>query len=336
MLAGREARLPASRHPRSRAALGWLVIVAVLVAAVAFVSLAAAPWQGSHGRAQTFPAELVMDIDPETAGYRQPADAVELDGVIFALDTGSNRILVQDGAGLVKRVIDGSTDGQPVLRAPMSIASDGRHLYVANSGASEVLVLDLTGRLIDTFHIAPQIAGGPAPRPVGVAVAPDGTLWVSDPDSNRLLQYGAHGEFLRDLGGTRAGGSEGYNAPTGISIDAAGNIYVVDTLNGRVLKLSPDGAQLQQFGRPGDTAGTFSRPKDVAVDAGGNVYVSDGLLAAVQVFDAGGKYLGFIGRSDPWNPHSGSVFMAPAGLSVAGDALYVVDRFAGLFVFHLD
>jgi len=334
MLAGREVRLPASRPARSRAAFAWLVMTAVLVAAVAFVSLAAAPWQGSHGRAQTFPAELVVDVDPETAGYRQPADAVELDGAIFALDTGSNRILVQGGSGLVQRVIDGS-EGQPLLKAPMSIASDGRHLYVANSGASEVLVMDHTGRLISTLRIEPQAAGGRAPRPVGVAVAPDGTLWVSDPDSNRVLQYGAEGEFLRALGGTRAGGGEGYNAPTGISIDAAGNIYVVDTLNGRVVKLSPDGTPLQQFGRPGDTAGTFSRPTDVAVDVRGNVYVSDGLLAAVQVFDATGKYLGFIGRGDPEDPHAGSLFTAPAGVSVAGDRLYVVDRFAGLFVFSL-
>lgn len=335
MLAGREARLPASRPARTRAAFGWLMIVAVLAAAVAFVSLAAAPWEGSHGRAQTFPAELVVDVDPETAGYRQPSDAVELDGVIFALDTGGNRILVQDGTGRVKRVIDGSAEGQPSMKAPMSIASDGRQLYVANSGVPEVLVMDPAGRLISTYHIAPQVRGGRAPRPVGVAVAPDGTLWVSDPDSDRLLQYGPEGQFLRALGGTRAGGSEGYNAPTGISIDEAGNIYVVDTLNGRVLKLAPDGRLLQQFGRPGDTAGTFSRPKDVAVDASGNVYVSDGILAAVQVFDGAGNYLGFIGRSDPEDPHAGSLFTAPAGISVAGDRLYVVDRFAGMFVFGL-
>lgn len=336
MLAGRRVRLPGSRLSRAQAAFGWLVLIPVVVAAVAFVSLAAAPWQGSSGRAEPFPAALVLNVAPDAAGYRQPADAVELDGTIFALDTGNNRILVQDRAGLVKRVIDGSVDGQPLLKAPMSIASDGRYLYVANSGASEVLVLDPGGRVVKTTDLAP--ADGETdrmPRPVGLAVASDGTLLVSDPDSNRLLQYDAEGQLLRTLGGTRAGGNEGYNAPTGVTTDASGDIYVVDTLNGRVVKLSPDGAHLQQFGRPGDTAGTLSRPKDVAVDARGNVYVSDGFLAAVQVFGPSGDYLGFIGRSDPGDPRSTSLFTAPAGLSVAGDRLYVVDRFAGLFVFKL-
>jgi hypothetical protein len=73
----------------------------------------------------------------------------------------------------------------------------------------------------------------------------------------------------------------------------------------------------------------------VAVDAGGNVYVSDSLLAAVQVFGPSGEYLGFIGREDPGDPRSKSLFTAP-GLSIAGDRLYVMDRFEGLFAFRLE
>ena len=113
------------------------------------------------------------------------------------------------------------------------------------------------------------------------------------------------------------------------------NIYVVDILNGRVVQLSPDGAFLGQFGELGDTAGTFSRPKEVAIDATGKVYVSDGLLAAVQVFGPQGEYLGFIGREEPGDSDSGSLSRAPAGLKVAGDTLYVVDRFLGLFAIQV-
>jgi hypothetical protein len=140
----------------------------------------------------------------------------------------------------------------------------------------------------------------------------------------------------RTLGnGVRSGGSEGFNAPGGIALDGAGNLYVVDMLNSRVVEYSPEGIQVQQFGRPGDTAGTFSRPKDVAVDSSGNVYVSDGLLAAVQVFGPSGEYLGFIGREDSGDSNSGSLFTAPAGLAISGNRLYLVDRFEGLFVFQL-
>lgn len=329
-------RIPtAVRSTRVRAGLAWLALVPLLVAAIALVSVLAAPSQGSSGRARVFPAELVMQVDPQDAGYTQPADAVEIVGALFVLDTGNNRILVQDTAGAVQRVIDGLADGQPLLKAPMAIASDGRYLYVANAGASEVLVLEPGGLLVRRVDLNPDAAAGQSARPVGVAVTAGGALVVSDPDHNRVLQLGAEGQLLRSLGGARASGTEGFSAPTGVATDGAGNLYVVDTLNGRVVKLSPDGAFLQQFGRPGDTAGTFSRPKDVAADASGNVYVSDGLLAAVQVFSPKGEYLGFIGRSDPDDPRSGSLFKAPAGISVSGNRLYVVDRFAGLLVFQL-
>ena len=325
-----------ARFSRSLPGFGWFVLVPGLVAAAALVSLAAAPWEGSAGRAPAFPASLVLQVDPGATGTKQAADAVELNGMIFALDTGNNRILVQDAEGRVERVIDGFAEGQPALKGPMSIATDGTSLYVANSGASQLLVLEPGGSLVQTIDMAADNAGGPAPRPVGLALAPDASLWVSDPDANRLLQYSPEGQLLRSLGGARAGGSDGFNSPTGVTVDTSGSVYVVDTLNGRVVKLSAEGTFLQQFGRPGDTAGTFSRPKDVAVDVRGNVFVSDGLLAAVQVFSPEGKYLGLIGRSDPGDASSRPLFKAPAGLSVAGDRLFVVDRFAGLFIFGVN
>ena len=96
----------------------------------------------------------------------------------------------------------------------------------------------------------------------------------------------------------RAAGTDGFNVPAGLTVDTIGNVYIVDTLNGRVVKLSPDGAYLREFGRLADTAGSLARPKAVAVDAAGRVFVSDGLQAAVEVFGPDGAYLGVIGRRD--------------------------------------
>ena len=63
--------------------------------------------------------------------------------------------------------------------------------------------------------------------------------------------------------------------------------------------------------------------------------MGDGLQAAVEVFAPDGTYLGVIGRRDPADPTSGSLFQAPAGLWLDGDRLYVTDRFAGLVTFSL-
>src|SRR3972149_5169230 len=99
--------------------------------------------------------------------------------------------------------------------------------------------------------------------------------------NRRVWRYEGEGRLLWAAGGgSRSGGAEGLNTPGGLALDAAGNVYVVDILNGRVVKLSPEGSFLGQYGRLGDTAGTLSRPEDVAVDAAGNGYASDSLLAA--------------------------------------------------------
>jgi DNA-binding beta-propeller fold protein YncE len=317
--------------------------VALLALAIIFVSVAASPWRGPSQRAAVFPASLIGHVSAPShaggdvlGGYAQPADVVELGGWLFFLDTGNSRILVQDRAGSVQRVIDGSSDEIPALRGPMAMATDGRYLYVANSGASEIVILEPGGSLVKTLDLPRDAVTGIPARPIGLAVGPAGDMFVSDPDSHRVFHYGPDGVLLQTLGsGARSGGSDGFNAPGGVALDALGNLYVADILNGRVVKLSAEGAILQQFGRLGDTAGTFSRPKDVAVDAAGNLYVSDSLLAAVQVFGPSGEYLGFIGREDPGDPESKSLFTAPSGLSVAGDRLYVVDRFEGLFAYQL-
>jgi DNA-binding beta-propeller fold protein YncE len=120
-----------------------------------------------------------------------------------------------------------------------------------------------------------------------------------------------------------------------MTTDSAGNVYVVDTLNGRVVKLGPDGGYESEFGKLGDTAGTLSRPKGVAVDAAGNVFVSDGLMAAISVFGPDGTYLGMIGRREATDAASGSIFQAPAGLWLTGDTLQVMDRIAGLITLRL-
>jgi DNA-binding beta-propeller fold protein YncE len=206
---------------------------------------------------------------------------------------------------------------------------------VANSLAAEVLVLDLSGHVQAALPLRPG-DGGRAPRPIGVAVASNGDIVVSDADNHRVTRLDSNGEVLWTAGtGARAGGSDGFNVPGALALDGAGNIYVADTLNGRVVELTADGAFVRQFGRLGDAAGTLSRPKGVAVDRDGRVFVSDGLLAAVEVFGPDGTYLGLIGRSDPNDPASGSVFVAPAGLSLKDGWLLVTDRFAGVIAFDL-
>jgi sugar lactone lactonase YvrE len=96
---------------------------------------------------------------------------------------------------------------------------------------------------------------------------------------------------------------------------------VVDALNFRVARFSPDGAWRGAFGEPGTADGDFERPKGIAVDASGRVYVSDAQRDAVLVFAPDGTFEFTLGAA---GAEPGRLTM-PAGLAIAGERLYVAD-----------
>ena len=336
---------PYAEAPESRLGLRLLGVLALLVTGAALAAVAFLP-AGEHGGGAEheglpvlgvshllYPAELRAELPQPGGGtWMFPAASVEAGGATFVLDSGNNRILKLDASGTVTGAL-GEGAG---LAEPMALATDGERLYIANSMASQVVAMRLDGTVEKTLTLAPGPGDTLAPRPIGIAVVKTGGLAVSDANNHRVLLLDTDGNLTGAAGtGSRAGGQDGFNVPSALTTDEAGNLYVVDTLNGRVVKLSPEGAYVGEFGKLGDTAGSLARPKGVAVDGDGHVFVSDGLKAAVEVFAADGTYLGMIGRRSEDDATSDSMFQAPAGLRIAGVTLYVVDRMGGLVTLAL-
>jgi DNA-binding beta-propeller fold protein YncE len=280
-----------------------------------------------------FPAEVLWDDSLDSAAM--PADLALVDDRIFVLDTNNSRILEIDDAGEVLQELDVQSDSRLALQNPMAMTAHEGRLYVANSGAGNVIVLTDEGEVESV--ITPEIDPAEHPlRPIGIAVGGNGDIFLSDPENHRTIRLDQDGGLVSTLGsGIRDSGEYGFNTPGGLFLDDQDNLYVVDILNYSVKKYSPSGEFLFSVGEVGDTEGAFSRPKAVAVDGKGRMFVSDTLLVAVEVFESDGVYLGFIGRRDPEDKRSGSMFQAPHGLEIDGDTLYVVDRFAGLFALQL-
>ena len=292
-----------------------------------------------------YPAQLTLSIPlihtdaegkPTAESAAMPADAAVIDGRVFVLDTDNGRILELGSQGEVVRALDQSGDDKLKIKGAMAMTEHQGKLYIANSNEGTVLLLDPSGRVEDV--ITPKAQAGEHPlRPIGIAVAADGQIVLSDPDNHRVLRVSPSGELVATLGsGKRDSGDYGFNTPGAVALDGEGNLYVLDMLNSAVKKYSPDGQFLLSIGGAGDTEGSFSRPKGLAVDGVGNVFVSDALMVAVQVFLPTGEYAGFIGRQEPENKESDSLFQWPSGLKAVGGTLYVVDRFAGLFEFRLE
>jgi tripartite motif-containing protein 71 len=79
-----------------------------------------------------------------------------------------------------------------------------------------------------------------------------------------------------------------FYGPRGIAIARDGTVYVTDTGNGRVLRFTPEGQQLQQFGKKGKGPGQLEEPMGIAVSERGDVYVADAGNERVVVFAADG------------------------------------------------
>jgi DNA-binding beta-propeller fold protein YncE len=204
-------------------------------------------------------------------------------------------------------------------RGPVYVADPGDERIVRLWGDSTFLT-ELGG---PTFKGGAQLSGAGS-----VAVAPaTGTTYVADANHNRVVVYSPGGSVIAKWGAGEGGGAPGggqgeFNHPVGVAVDGAGEVYVADTNNNRIVKLSSSGTVLAEWGSRGMSDGRFRSPVGVAVDAAGTVYVLDGGNNRVQAFGSNG---GFV---EKWGLRGTGLgeFSQPGAISVdcSGD-LYVAD-----------
>jgi uncharacterized protein (TIGR03663 family) len=145
-------------------------------------------------------------------------------------------------------------------------------------------------------------SSGQFQSPHGIAIAPDGSIYIADTENHRIQHMSVGGETLH-VWGTLSPSSDGtapegtFNEPWGIAIAPDGNVLVADTWNHRIQKFSPNGTFITswgEFGLPDITNGYYG-PRDVVVDSIGRVYVTDTGNKRVSVHDSEGGYLFQVG-----------------------------------------
>ncbi len=127
------------------------------------------------------------------------------------------------------------------------------------------------------------------------------------------------------VGGIGSGDGQ-FNSPTGITVDANGTVYVVDTGNNRVQKFDSAGNFITKWGTAGSGPGQFSNPTGIELDSAGNVYVADTGNARVQRFTASGTFVNQIVAADGSPPPIASIDL---GFDSDG-VMYVLDRGDGI------
>ncbi|HEX5874962.1 MAG TPA: NHL repeat-containing protein [Pyrinomonadaceae bacterium] len=177
--------------------------------------------------------------------------------------------------------------------------------------------------------------------PFGVAVAIDGTVYVADAgESNRIRKIAPDGNVT-----TLAGGNEGFsdgpatgasfNTPSGLALGPDGSLFVADTGNNQIRKITRDGqvSTVAGNGKAGYADGPasqaqFNGPIGVAVDKSGNIFVADAYNDRIRRISADGHVSTVAGQGMPGyadGDRNTAMFDTPCGIVVANDSLIVAD-----------
>lgn len=184
----------------------------------------------------------------------------------------------------------GAEPGQFSRPRGLAIAADGS-LFVADTSNHRIQHLTSDGEVISVWGSFADLSAGEAPggtfnEPWDVAVAPDGTVYVTDTWNHRIQHFSQDGEFLDMFGHFgQADSPDAFWGPRGIVIDASGRIFVSDTGNKRIVILDARGNPLSELGTGGVGLGELDEPVGLAIGTDGRLYVADAWNQRVQVFE---------------------------------------------------
>jgi sugar lactone lactonase YvrE len=290
--------------------------------------------------------------------------AVDAAGNLFIADTGGNRIRKVTPAGVISTVAgdgtfgfrgDGGAATSAQLRNPFSVEADAAgNLFIADYNNNRIRKVTPVG-MISTVGGGGTFGsgdGGPATSaqlssPASVAVDAAGNLLIADSENHCIRKVTPAGVISTMAGiyGTWGYGGDGdpansaqLNSPQGIAVDATGNVFIADSENNRVRKVTPAGvistvAGNGTFGFSGDggpaTSALLSSPASVVADTAGNLLVADNRNNRIRKVTPAGVIStvagnGIYGFSGDGGPATSAQFSEPVSV--------VVDTAGNLFV----
>lgn len=166
------------------------------------------------------------------------------------------------------------------------------NIWIVDAGSNQVVKFDADGRFRLVLGRKPESI--PLRPGAGVSATAADAAFVATRGAAPAGGPGGGGGGGRGGSATPGAGinGDGFNRPSDVTWDRAGNIYVADGFgtNSRIAKFNKDGDFLKTWGHTGSGQGQFSQIRGIAADAAGNIYVADAGNKRIQVFDGEGTF----------------------------------------------
>jgi sugar lactone lactonase YvrE len=286
------------------------------------------PWQAAY--ACPYPGTNLFNVvfTQLTSGLKYPAAIIAKGAGVTVADTVAGDCFLITETSLTPLEASSS-----LLVKPSALCYDASgSLYVADEGANAIYKIG-----DDTTALVP-LGDKAVLHPRGIATA-SGSIYISDTGNNRIIKLDALGQATVFAGTGIAGYQDGtdakFNGPTRLVADTDGTIYVADTGNHRIRRITPDGSvtTLAGTGVAGDSGDGYlaldaklNTPTGLALDGRGNLYVADTGNHKLRIIKlSSGEIASVGGNGGPTLTGEWQVIPNLIDVCVGGNYLYVLE-----------
>ena len=218
-----------------------------------------------------FPERKVYPLFEQERPFSEPVDlAGDRDGNLYIADRKGQQVLVISRSLKPVRVIGTALE----LKALEKLALDAKSgvLYLTDSFRNEGFAFDREGTLLFRF------GAGLLAKPHGLAIHPNGNLYVADTGNARIRIFSPQGVYLEDFPIGQQRFPSPLKKPWDLAFDSRGNLHIIDPGLDLLLTCKDDGEILLATGtskRKDDHLLGFHQPVDIHIDSSGQVFIAD-------------------------------------------------------------